>query len=173
MRHAVNGPTPRSPQPTAAIRRIVLRQSVLWRVPPPATSDKARPASECRCCPAAFRRSGHAAGWPPLPLGPITASFTGAARNGCCRVSRPPWLVRLTPSTWRMLRTEFITHQLLYYNISIFLPRLRAFCKSESQRSSRTRCVNRGGTKPRPASTLRGQNNIAHPSINDNDFHYH
>ncbi|QDI17740.1 hypothetical protein FBF86_07050 [Serratia marcescens] len=65
-------------------------------------------------------------------------------------------------------------HQLLYYNISIYLSRLPAFCKSESQRLlPRTLREPRQATKAAPpASTLRGQSNIAQPFINDNDFHY-
>ena len=64
--------------------------------------------------------------------------------------------------------------ELLYYNISIFLPRLRAFCKSESQclLSHALREPRQEQAAP-SASKLRGQSNIAYLSINDNDFHYH
>ncbi|MCC7583517.1 hypothetical protein FUU19_08265 [Serratia sp. Lou2A] len=65
-------------------------------------------------------------------------------------------------------------HQLLYYNISIYLSRLPAFCKSESQRLlPRTLREPRQATKAAPpASTLRVSSNIAQPFIDDNDFHY-
>ncbi|MEL5611615.1 hypothetical protein [Serratia marcescens] len=64
--------------------------------------------------------------------------------------------------------------QLLYYNISIFLPRFRAFCKSESQPllPHALRAARLGASRT-TASTLRGKSNIAHLLINDNDFHYH
>ncbi|WP_146158882.1 hypothetical protein [Serratia sp. Nf2] len=63
--------------------------------------------------------------------------------------------------------------KLLYYNIPMFLPRLRAFCKNESQRllPHVLRGARQGASRA-PVSKLRGQSNIAQPFINDNDFHY-